>query len=254
MRIARLVSALVVFGVSGPSAAWAADGTPPTAPTNLRVTGTTSFSVSLAWNPSTDNSGSFVYRIRHSWGYEATSPDANKFHLGDQRGAPQQPIPSSSTPSMRRGTSPRAATRSAPGCPRTRSRPRRPWSPSPTWGRPTSRSPGPLRTTGLSSSTGSTGTALPSSRGPRAPRPSSPCSRRRRPIPSPSAPGTTGSTGRGRARPSPRPRRRAIPTTSPRPPRPRTSAARTMGARSRSGGASPPTTWTRSGSSSTGSS
>ena len=74
MKIARLVSALVVFGVSGPSAAWAADGTPPTAPTNLRVTGTTSFSVSLAWNPSTDNSGSFVYRIRHSWGYEATVP------------------------------------------------------------------------------------------------------------------------------------------------------------------------------------
>ena len=46
----------------------------PSTPTNLRITGNTSYSVSLAWNPSTDNSGSFSYRIRHSWGYEATVP------------------------------------------------------------------------------------------------------------------------------------------------------------------------------------
>jgi chitodextrinase len=46
----------------------------PTAPTNLRVTGKTAFSVSLAWSPSTDNSGSFTYRIHHSWGYEETVP------------------------------------------------------------------------------------------------------------------------------------------------------------------------------------
>ena len=39
------------------------DRIPPTAPTNLVVTATTSHSVSLAWGPSTDNSGSFSYVI-----------------------------------------------------------------------------------------------------------------------------------------------------------------------------------------------
>jgi hypothetical protein len=52
----------------------ASDRKPPTTPTNLRVTGVTAYTVSLAWNPSTDNSGNFVYRVRHSWGYEATVP------------------------------------------------------------------------------------------------------------------------------------------------------------------------------------
>jgi len=57
----------------GPSTAWAArDRTPPTTPTNLRVTGTTSYSVSLAWNPSTDNSGSFSYRICCAYSNSAT--------------------------------------------------------------------------------------------------------------------------------------------------------------------------------------
>ncbi len=39
------------------------DRTPPTAPTNLAVTATTEQSVSLSWNPSTDNSGRFTYLI-----------------------------------------------------------------------------------------------------------------------------------------------------------------------------------------------
>jgi chitinase len=39
------------------------DRTPPTAPTNLTVTATTEHSVSLAWGPSTDNSGRFSYVI-----------------------------------------------------------------------------------------------------------------------------------------------------------------------------------------------
>ena len=39
------------------------DRTPPTTPTNLRVTGMTAYTVSLAWNPSTDNSGSVTYTI-----------------------------------------------------------------------------------------------------------------------------------------------------------------------------------------------
>src|SRR5688572_18920718 len=50
----------------------ARDRTPPTAPSNLRVTGTTLSTVSLAWNPSTDNSGAFSYRVRHSGGFQAT--------------------------------------------------------------------------------------------------------------------------------------------------------------------------------------
>lgn len=46
------------------------DSTPPTTPTDLRVTATTQTSVSLAWNPSTDNSGAFSYVVRQdnlSW-------------------------------------------------------------------------------------------------------------------------------------------------------------------------------------------
>ncbi len=49
---------------SGVTPAYAArDRTPPTTPTNLHVTGMTAYSVSLSWNPSTDNSGSVVYKI-----------------------------------------------------------------------------------------------------------------------------------------------------------------------------------------------
>jgi chitodextrinase len=55
----------------GPGQAWAQnngrgggqDKKAPTAPTNLRVTGVTAGSVSLAWNPSTDNSGKLKYRV-----------------------------------------------------------------------------------------------------------------------------------------------------------------------------------------------
>ena len=40
------------------------DTTPPTTPTDLRVTATTQTSVTLAWNASTDNSGTFSYVVR----------------------------------------------------------------------------------------------------------------------------------------------------------------------------------------------
>ncbi|MGE0480024.1 MAG: fibronectin type III domain-containing protein [Phycisphaerae bacterium] len=45
------------------STAWAAprDRTPPTTPTNLHVTAVSPTSVSLAWSPSSDDSGSFFY-------------------------------------------------------------------------------------------------------------------------------------------------------------------------------------------------
>jgi hypothetical protein len=39
------------------------DRVPPTQPTNLRVTATTPYSVTLAWDPSTDKSGQFSYVI-----------------------------------------------------------------------------------------------------------------------------------------------------------------------------------------------
>src|SRR6266508_4375696 len=55
-----LVLALVI-AVSPASAA--RDRKPPTTPTNLQVTGMTPYTVSLAWNPSTDNSGSVTYII-----------------------------------------------------------------------------------------------------------------------------------------------------------------------------------------------
>jgi chitinase len=52
----------MLFGSSVVSAQ-VRDRTPPTAPTNLVVTATTEHSVSLAWSPSTDNSGRFSYVI-----------------------------------------------------------------------------------------------------------------------------------------------------------------------------------------------
>lgn len=67
--------ALVLSLVLGISPALAAgDRTPPTKPTNLRVTSTTSYQVLLAWNPSTDNSGTFSYRVVVSNGATYTVP------------------------------------------------------------------------------------------------------------------------------------------------------------------------------------
>ena len=78
-----VAAAVVASGLlTAPSGAWAApkgpkppppapgDTTAPTAPTNLRVTSTTQTSVSLAWSPSTDNSGTFSYVVKQdnlSW-------------------------------------------------------------------------------------------------------------------------------------------------------------------------------------------
>jgi chitodextrinase len=52
---------IVAFGAST-AGATRRDRTPPTTPTNLRITATTDTTVTLAWNPSTDNSGTFSYR------------------------------------------------------------------------------------------------------------------------------------------------------------------------------------------------
>src|SRR5688572_21863694 len=75
-RAARVAAVLVVLvSLFGTSHALAArDRTPPTKPTNLRVTSVTSYNVSLAWNPSTDNSGTFSYRVIVSDGATYTLP------------------------------------------------------------------------------------------------------------------------------------------------------------------------------------
>ncbi|HLF25735.1 MAG TPA: fibronectin type III domain-containing protein [Anaerolineae bacterium] len=61
--IATTLALLLTFALAAATASAARDRQPPTTPTNLRVTAMTSYSVSLAWNPSTDNSGKFSYVI-----------------------------------------------------------------------------------------------------------------------------------------------------------------------------------------------
>jgi Fibronectin type III domain len=81
-RVAAL--ALVLSLVLGISPALAArDRTPPTKPTNLRVTSVTAHNITLAWNPSTDNSGTFSYQVWVSYGYTHTVPQTQTtFSLG----------------------------------------------------------------------------------------------------------------------------------------------------------------------------
>jgi chitodextrinase len=65
---AAVVLALTLVVVSSaaakpPKGGGGGDRTAPTAPTNLRVTSLSQTSVTLAWDPSTDNSGSFSYSV-----------------------------------------------------------------------------------------------------------------------------------------------------------------------------------------------
>lgn len=57
-----------------PASASSADRKAPSKPANLRATGNTSWSVSLAWGPSTDDSGGVSYRVRDDWGREVAVP------------------------------------------------------------------------------------------------------------------------------------------------------------------------------------
>jgi chitodextrinase len=60
-----VVASFMVLLFSGPTTSAAkADKTPPTTPTNLVVTAITDNTVTLKWNPSTDNSGKFSYRVK----------------------------------------------------------------------------------------------------------------------------------------------------------------------------------------------
>jgi chitodextrinase len=72
-RVAGVACVLALLLGSSTVSAGARDRKPPTRPTNLHVTATTPYSVSLAWDPSTDNSGSFSYRVL-VWGYASTVP------------------------------------------------------------------------------------------------------------------------------------------------------------------------------------
>lgn len=76
-RTTRVAAVILVVLVSlfGASPALAArDRKPPTKPTNLRATSLTAHRVTLAWNPSTDDSGTFTYRVWVSWGSTTTLP------------------------------------------------------------------------------------------------------------------------------------------------------------------------------------
>jgi chitodextrinase len=73
-RVAAVIFAVLIslFGTS--TALAARDRKPPTRPTNLRATSLTAHNVTLAWNPSTDDSGTFTYRLWVSWGSTTTLP------------------------------------------------------------------------------------------------------------------------------------------------------------------------------------
>lgn len=70
---ALAIPAALLLGSAG-TLAEAADRQPPTVPGNLRVTGFAHYSVSLAWDASTDNSGSLTYWIQASNGYRMSVP------------------------------------------------------------------------------------------------------------------------------------------------------------------------------------
>src|SRR5215213_4490889 len=67
--VGAAIALVVVLAVAGPVAAGkklpatTGDTTPPTAPTNLHATSVGQTSLTLAWDASTDNSGSFSYSV-----------------------------------------------------------------------------------------------------------------------------------------------------------------------------------------------
>ena len=60
---AVVAAILMLAGSAAQAAGPSADRTAPTTPTNLTVMGKTAYTVSFSWNASTDNSGSFTYRL-----------------------------------------------------------------------------------------------------------------------------------------------------------------------------------------------
>jgi chitodextrinase len=72
VRGAALLLLFLLLLAAVPAIAAQRDRTPPTRPTNLHVTGQTAYSTALAWNPSSDNSGVFSYRVVISYGETRT--------------------------------------------------------------------------------------------------------------------------------------------------------------------------------------
>lgn len=72
-----MIALLLTSVIGSPTAsAFAPDRKAPTKPGNFRVTAKTPFSVSLAWNSSSDNSGSFTYRLWSTAGPTVTLPQS----------------------------------------------------------------------------------------------------------------------------------------------------------------------------------
>jgi chitodextrinase len=69
----RVLTVLLVLLASATALAASRDRTLPTTPTNFRVTAVSPTSVSFAWNPSTDNSGSFFYVLSANTGQLANT-------------------------------------------------------------------------------------------------------------------------------------------------------------------------------------
>ena len=63
LRLLAFAAALLLVGPAVHAAGPGADRKAPTTPSNLRITGTTAYRVSFAWGASSDNSGSFTYRL-----------------------------------------------------------------------------------------------------------------------------------------------------------------------------------------------
>jgi hypothetical protein len=101
-----LVLALVVVG--SVAAATRGDRTRPTTPTNLRVTSLSQTSVTLAWDPSTDKSGSFFYSVNMN-GLSFTVPQTRTTYTITSL-TPAGRTASTSRPSTRRSTSQGRAT------------------------------------------------------------------------------------------------------------------------------------------------
>ena len=77
MAVAALALASLAF--ASPAAA-APDRKAPTTPGNFRVTGVTPYFANLAWNPSTDNSGTVRYQLTVSNGESISLPNGTTTH------------------------------------------------------------------------------------------------------------------------------------------------------------------------------
>jgi chitinase len=80
-RVLAASAVCLVVGLAGPTVAAAADTQPPTAPSNLRVTGLTPTVATFAFTGSTDNVGLkwYVIRIDGAWSLPTTSPSRTDF-------------------------------------------------------------------------------------------------------------------------------------------------------------------------------